>query len=152
MLALIRPHDIDLALFVHVGGAMILVGGLLTAATVATVGWRDDSSALRRFSYKTLLAVALPGWIIMRAGAEWTYTKEHLNDLPSDPTWIGIGFTMADIGGLLLLVALIVGGIGMWRTRQGKGGDGLLRASAVIAGLLVVAYAVAVWAMGAKPS
>jgi hypothetical protein len=151
VLASIRPNDIDLALFVHVAGAMLLVAGLLTAAVAGFVGWRDEAPTLRRFSVMTLLAVALPGWIVMRVGAEWTYSKEHLDSLSSDPVWLGLGFTIADGGGALLLIALIVGGIGMRRSRQGKG-DGLLRASGAIAALLVVFYAVAVWAMGAKPS
>jgi len=151
VLASIRPHDIDLALFFHVGGAMILVGGLFTAACATIVGWRDESQRLRRFAVMTLLAVALPGWIVMRAAAEWTYSKEHLNDLPSDPTWIGIGFVVSDIGGLLLLIALVLGGVGMRRSRRGEG-DTLLRTSGAIAAILLVAYAVVVWAMGAKPS
>ena len=152
MLASIRPHDIDVALFVHVAGAMILVGGLLTAAAAAIVGWRDESGRLQRISYLSLLAVALPGYIVMRVGAEWTYSKEHLGDLPGgDPTWIGIGYATADIGALLLLIALVVGGIGLYRARGG-GGGGLLKASAVIATVLVAAYVVAIWAMGGKPS
>jgi len=151
VLGAIRPHDIDFALLIHVAGAMILVGGLVTAAIASIVGWRDVSPALRRFSVMTLLAVALPGWIVMRIGAEWTYSKEHLGDLPKDPTWIGIGFGLSDVGGLLLLIALVLGGIGIRRSRRG-GGDALLRASGAIALVLVVAYAVVVWAMGAKPS
>lgn len=147
MLAATRPNDIDLALFVHVLGATILFGGLVTAASAGLIGWRDESPRLRRLAAMTMLAGALPGWIVMRIGAEWTYSKEHLDSLTDDPTWLGIGFTTADIGGLLLLIALVVGGIGYARGR-----DGLLRASIVIAALLVVVYAVAVWAMGAKPS
>lgn len=151
MLGIVRPHDIDLALFVHVAGAMVLVGGLLTAGLAGILGWRGDAATLRRFSVMTLLAAALPGWIIMRIGAEWTYSKENLDSLSSTPTWLGIGFSLADIGGALLLVALVLGGIGLRRSTQGKG-DALLRASGAIAAVLVVAYAVAVWAMGAKPS
>jgi hypothetical protein len=151
MLAAVRTHDVDLALLVHVAGAMVLVGGVVTAAIAALVGWRDESPRLRRFAVMTLLAAALPGWIVMRAGAEWTYSKEHWSSAPSDPTWLGIGYGVSDIGGLLLLIALILGGVGMRRSRQG-GGDGLLRASGGIAAALVVIYAVAVWAMGAKPS
>jgi hypothetical protein len=147
VLAAIRPDSVNLALLVHVAGAMVLVGGLVTAAAAALVGWRDSGVALQRFSYLTLAAVALPGWIVMRIGAEWTYSKEHLDALPSDPTWIGIGFGTSDAGGLLLLIALIVGGVGL---RRGSGG--LLRASAVIATVLVAVYVVTVWAMGAKPS
>src|SRR5262245_24595611 len=149
MLAAIRPHDVDLALFVHVLGAMVLVGGLITAATAGLVGWRDETARLRRFSYMTLLCVALPGWIVMRAGAEWIYTKESWDKIPDSatPTWLGIGFSLADIGGLLLLIALVLGAIGYRRKT-----DGLLKAASVISVVLVAAYIVAVWAMGAKPS
>ena len=146
-----RPHSWDLALLVHVFGAMVLVGGLLTAAAAGIIGWSDESGALRRLSYWTLLAVAFPGWIVMRLGAEWIASKEGLNNLPSDPTWLSIGFMTADGGGVLLLISLIVGGIGVRRMRTG-GGGGLIKASSVIATVLVAAYVVTVWAMGGKPS
>jgi hypothetical protein len=150
MLAAIRSNGLDFALLVHVFGAMLLVGGLVTAAGAGLIGWRDEGNALRRFSYFTLLAVALPGWIVMRAGAEWIYSKEHWGDVPdsAQPSWLGIGYLTADIGGLLLLIALILGGIGV---RRG-GGGGLLRASTVLSVVLVAAYVVAVWAMGGKPA
>jgi len=151
MLAAIRPHDIDLALFVHVTGAMVLVGGLVTAAGAGILGWRDTAPGLRRFSALTLFAAALPGWIVMRAGAEWTYSKEHLGDLPSTPTWVGIGYGTSDIGGILLLIALVLGGIGVRQARSG-GGTALLRASTALAALDIVIYVVAVWAMGGKPA
>ena len=130
---------------------MVMVGALVTAVAAALVGWRDESGALSRLSYKTLLYAALPGYIVMRVGAEWVYAKEHLDDLPDDPTWVGIGFITSDAGGLLLIIALILGGIGLRRSRSG-GGQGLLKASSVIATLLVAAYIVAIWAMGAKPT
>jgi hypothetical protein len=151
VLASIRPDTVNAALLVHVVGAMVLVGGLVTAATASLAGWRDHGVTLQRFSYKTLLLVALPGWIVMRAGAEWTSSKEHLDALPSDPTWIGIGMGTSDAGGLLLLIALVVGGVGLRRARNG-GSTGLLKAGGIIATVLVAAYVVAVWAMGAKPS
>jgi hypothetical protein len=150
LVASIRPDDIDLALLVHVTGAMILVGALVTASAATVAGWRDDAATLRRLSYKTLLFVALPAFIVMRVGGEWTYAEENLDDQP-DQAWVGIGFITSDLGGILLLLALILGGIGLRRTRSG-GGRGLLQASGVIALLLVAIYVVAVWAMGAKPS
>jgi hypothetical protein len=146
-----RSDSISLALLVHVAGAMVLVGGLVTAAAAAIVGWRDEGIALRRLSYWTLLAVAFPGYIVMRIGAEWVASKEHLNNLPNDPTWLGIGYATADLGGLLLLIALILGGIGLRRSRNG-GGGGLLKTSSVLATLLVAVYVVTIWAMGAKPT
>jgi len=153
MLAAVRPHSWDLAVFVHVLGAMILVGGLVTAAGTGLLGWRDTSGALRRLSALTLFAAALPGWIVMRAGAEWAYSKEGWDKVPDklQPTWLGIGYFTADIGGIVLLVALVLGGIGMRRARSG-GGTRLLRASTVLAAILIAVYAVSVWAMGGKPT
>lgn len=146
-----RSDSINFALLIHVAGAMVLMGGLVTAAGSALVGWKDEGFALQRFSYWTLLAVALPGYIVMRIGAQWTESKEHLDSLPDDPTWLGIGYITADGGALLLLIALILGGIGLRRSRAG-GGGGLLKASSVIATFLVAVYIVTVWAMGAKPT
>jgi hypothetical protein len=150
VLAAVRPDDVNLALLVHVVGAMALVGALVTSSAAAIVGWRDDAGVLSRLSYKSLLFVGLPSWIVMRVGAQWVYAEENLDDLPEDPGWVGLGFITAELGGLLLLVALILGGIGLRQSRSG-GGGGLLKASAVIATVLVAVYVIAVWAMGAKP-
>ncbi len=153
MLAAVRPHSWDLAVFVHVIGAMILVGGLITAAGAGIIGWRDQQASLRRLSALTLFAVALPGWIIMRLGAEWAYSKEGWDDLPDklQPTWLSLGYITADIGGIVLLVALVLGGIGIRRARSGNGAR-LLRASTALAAILIAVYVVSVWAMGGKPS
>ncbi len=144
-----RPDATSFALFVHVAGAMVLVGGLLTAAAATLIGWRDEAVALRRFSYRTLLAVALPGYIVMRIGAQWVQSEEFPDSY--DPTWLGIGYMTADGGAVLLLIALILGGLGLRKSREG-GGGGLLKASGAIATLLVAVYVVTIWAMGAKPA
>ena len=149
LLAAIRPDSWNWALLVHVAGAMILVGGLLTAGGAAALARRDDTGALVRFSYLTLATIALPGFIVMRAGAQWLYDKEGFTG-DDDPAWIGIGFGTSDLGALLLLIALVVGGIGLRRSRRG-GGHGLVRASGVIALVLLALYIVAVWAMAGKP-
>ena len=143
-----RTSSLDFPLFVHVLGAMILVGGTLAGATVLTFA-RGDTRSLR-LGYWSLLTVALPGYLIMRVGAEWIYSREHLGDLPDDPTWVGIGYAIADIGALVLLLALILGGIGMRRMRQDKGA-GFLRATLILSFVLLAAYVVAIWAMAGKP-
>ena len=86
----------------------------------------------------------------MRIGAGWISSKEGWDDLPDElvPTWLTIGFFVADLGGLI--VSLIVGGIGVYRLRQGKG-SGLLRATMVLSLVLLAAYLVAAWAMAGKP-
>jgi hypothetical protein len=150
VLAVIRPDSWNFPLFVHVFGAMILVGGLLTGASAITFA-RGDVRFLR-LGYWTLLAVALPGYIVMRIGAEWIYSKEGWDDLPDDaiPAWIDIGYIIADLGALLVLIALILGGIGVRRLRDGKG-QGLVKAAMIIAWVVLVAALVAVWAMSGKP-
>jgi hypothetical protein len=147
----IRPDEWNFPLFVHVIGAMILVGGLL-ACVVAIVRSRGEVSLLRT-GYFSLLAIALPGWILMRVGAEWIYSEEGWGDLPSsdEPAWLGIGYITADLGGVLLLAALICGWIGLRRLRDG-GGAGLLKAVNILSVIALVAYVVAVWAMGGKPN
>jgi hypothetical protein len=147
VLAAIRPDSWDLPLFLHVLGAMVLVGGLLTG--VAALALARGEARLLRLGYFSLLAFSLPGWIVMRAGAEWIYDKQGFTGR-DDPTWLGIGFAVADVGGLLLLVSLIAGGIGVRRLRRGDGAA-LLTTTAVLAVVVLVAYLVAVWAMGAKP-
>ena len=149
LLAAHRPTDWNFPLFVHVLGAMILVGGLLAGASLLTYA-RGDVRFLR-LGYWTLLLVALPGYIVMRIGAEWTADKEGLNEEGVDtPTWLDIGYGVADVGALLVLIALVVGGIGVRRLRDGKGA-GLLKATMVIAWLVLAAALVAVWAMAGKP-
>jgi len=149
VLALIRPDSWNFPLFVHVLGAMILVGGTLTAA--AALGLTRGDTRMLRVGYWSLLAVALPGYVLMRIGAQWIYSKEGLDDAPIEEAWSAIGFLVADAGALVLLVALIVGGVGMRRLESGRG-TGLLKATMVLSILLLAAYVVAIWAMSAKPS
>ena len=88
----------------------------------------------------------LPAYILMRGGAEWIGSKE---DVPDDVDWIGIGYSVADGGLLLTIIAAVLA----WRAaRRGAAGPGGLgRAVLVLAAVLIVAYGVAIWAMTAKP-
>ena len=149
VLATIRPDSVSIALFVHIVGAVTLVGGLVAAGTALAIGWRENAERSLRFGYRALLAAALPGWILMRIGAQWTVSRENLPD-NFDPTWLGIGYLTADLGGLLLLLSVIVGGIGVRRLSSG-GGAGLLKASTVLSIVLIAAYVVTIWAMAGKP-
>jgi hypothetical protein len=151
LLAVTRPTDWNFPLFVHVVGAVTLVGGILTCATF--LGFARGDSRLLRLGYWALLAVSLPGWIIMRIGAEWIYSKEGWDDLPEgidEPDWLGIGWIASDLGGLVLLVSLILGGIGVRRLGEGKGA-GLLKTVLVLSIVLLAIYVIAAWAMAGKP-
>jgi hypothetical protein len=149
LLAAHRPTDWNVPLFIHVLGAMILVGGLLAGASFIAFS-RGDVRSLR-LGYWTLLAAALPGYVLMRVGAQWLYSREGWDKLDSDPAWIVIGYIVADVGALFVLIALILGGIGVRRRKDGRG-QGLLKAAMVIAWIVLAAALVAVWAMAGKPN
>ena len=152
MLALIRPDSWNFPLFLHVLGAMTLVGCLVTAALAVVVGWRRDTVALTRVAFRTLALGALPAYIVMRIGAQWIYSREGF-DGKNDPAWLGIGYITADAGALLLLISILLTGLAVRRLRRAESETSALgRVGGVIALILVVAYVVAIWAMTTKPA
>lgn len=151
MLALIRPDSWNFPLFLHVLGAMTLVGALVTAACALVLGWRRDTVTLTRVAFRTLLVAGLPAYILMRLAAEWIRSRENYGG-DDDPAWIGIGYITADLGGLLLLISIILTGLAARRlTRTGSGTSTLGRVGGAITLVLVLAYIVAIWAMTTKP-
>jgi hypothetical protein len=150
--AAIRPDEQSLALLLHLVGATVTFGALLASATAIALA--RGETRLLRLGYFSLLLVALPGLILMRVAGEWLYRQQGWDDLPAqirDQDWLSIGFVVADWGGALLLLALALGGVGVYRLRSGNGAV-LLRATMVIALILIAAYVVAVWAMTGKPN
>ena len=151
VLAAIRPDEVNLPLFLHVLGAMLLVGTLFAVALATAIGWRrsDDAAGLTRFSLLTLLIGVLPSYILMRIGAQWTEAEQDYPD-DFDAAWIGIGYITADAGALLIIVSIVLSAIGLLRLRRGSGVR-FGRTVGVVSTLLLVAYLVAVWAMTVKP-
>jgi hypothetical protein len=153
MLAAIRPDIQDFALLLHLVGATVVFGALLTSATSLVLA--RGESRLLRLGYFSLLFVGLPGLILLRLAGQWLYQLQKWDDLPSQfaqPTWLDIGFIVADWGGILFVLALVLGWVGIHRLRTDRGGTLLLRATMVISIVLIVGYVVAVWAMTGKPS
>ena len=148
-LATVRPDEWNLPLLLHILGAMLLVGGLVAAATALLLGWRRDAYPYTRFGFWTLLLVAFPSWWLMRIAAQWIYAEEDFNE---DPAWIGIGFITSELGGVLLLITIILTGVGMRRLRDaGRDSSVLTRIGAVLTSLMLAMYVVAIFAMTAKP-
>jgi hypothetical protein len=150
-LAAIRPDDWNLALFVHVLGAMVMVGALVTAASYLFVARRGGALQSARVGFRALLYAALPAFIVMRAGAQWIADEEGLAD--SDAAWIGIGYTVSDLGGLLVIAATVAAGLAL--RRAGRTGTSAGRSASVAAwvvAVLIVAYLIAIWAMTTKPA
>jgi hypothetical protein len=132
-------------LFLHVLGAMTLVGALLAVVLVSAVAWRrPDLAVLRRAAWSGLIVVALPAYLVMRLAGQWIYSKEGFSG-DNDPTWLGIGFGVGDLGLLLLLVTI---GVAFWWRRGAKPVAG--RIVAVLSSLYLVLLAVAWLAMSGK--
>jgi hypothetical protein len=142
VLAAIRPDSWGLPLFLHILGAMLLVGALVLVL-VALAG-RD-----LRLGYRSLLLGVVPGWIVMRGAAEWIAEKEKVNDIHPTPKWVDIGYSIADPLLLLIIIATVCAGVAARRQQRG----GALRGTAlVLTGIMLVVAVVAIWAMSTKPT
>jgi hypothetical protein len=154
LLAAIRPHSWDFPLFLHVLGAMVMVGGFVLAITA--LGSSVRNGQVSRLAFRALVYGALPGFIVMRGAAQWIYSKEFPTPAhgpaPKDPGWVGIGFGVADPTLLFLLIAMLLTGLGLRRARRDGGGGGLLKAATVLIAVILVADLVAIWAMTTKPA
>jgi len=150
VVAAIRPADWELPLFLHVLGAMVLVGSLVLAFTYLVPAWRDGSLESVRLGYRTLLIAALPSFLVMRISAQWLASKEGVDD---DATWVTIGYMTSDQGLLILFAAALIAGMSLRRARQAgiTRADGPARAVTALVGLMLVAYVVAIWVMTTKP-
>jgi hypothetical protein len=150
VIAIVRPNDWELPLFLHVLGAMLLVGTLVVAVVALAGEWRArearDAIALRRLAFGTLLAGALPSYVLMRVGAEWIGSEENVDEL--DAAWVDIGYVIADLGLVVLIATTVVAWIAV---RRGGPGGPLSRIAAVLSAVLLAAYVVAVWVMTTKP-
>jgi hypothetical protein len=170
VLADIRPDSWNFPLFVHILGATILVGGVMTCA--GALAFAGGNVKQLRYGYWSLLFVGLPGLIVMRIGAAAIWHKYNPNHgffwaiFPhpgKDPGWIEIGGTIADLGGAGLVLALILGWFGIRRLEHGQDdflakipvvgkmeGALLLKGTLLISVLLLAGYILAVWAMAGK--
>jgi hypothetical protein len=145
-LAIIRPDEWELPLFLHVLSALILIGAVTLSLLALAGGWRSGSAQSARLAFRSLLYAVIPAWIAMRLTAEWLLDKEGLND-NTDLAWIDIGFMTAEPTFILLLIATVIA----WRRTKSDGPSIAGRIATGLIGFTLVAYLVALWAMTTKP-
>jgi hypothetical protein len=142
MLAIVRADSLNFPLFLHVLGATTLVGAVAATSILAATSQRWPW--LRRVALRTLIFVVIPSWLVMRLAGQWLDSKE---DIPGDPTWLGIGSIVGDLGLPILIVTAL---IGWWSTRRlDKRWPG--QTVAALTGVYLVALLVAMFAMSGKP-
>jgi len=151
VLGAIRPNDWEFPLFLHVLGALTLIGALtLTVALLFSV-WHGGSAAGVRLALRSLTLGVIPAWLVLRVSAEWIADKEGWSDLDEPPDWIGIGYLAGDAGFLLILVSTVLAWLATRKVRAEGTPTGTVRAAALLISLLLLLNLVALWAMTTKP-
>jgi hypothetical protein len=122
-------------LFLHVLGAMTLVGLVLGALVLSLAGQ----------ARRTLvsLLVSLPAWALTLGAAYWLEHDEGLGN--SNATWLGIGHGVLEPGLIVLLVAI---GAAYWWSRSGR--YAAARISTFAIAVYLVLLTVALLAMSGK--
>jgi hypothetical protein len=153
VIAAIRGSSVNFPLFLHVFGAMLLVGALLTAAIAIIASWRRGwtSTGLTRLGLWAVPIGVVPAYVLMRIGAQWTESREKLPKPVVDQTWLAIGYITADAGAVVILIATAIAIFGLRKLRSGSAAW-LAGAAGVLSVLLLAAYVVTIWAMSTKPT
>ena len=151
LLAAIRPNDWEFPLFLHVLGALTLIGALVLTTAMLFTAWRDASATNLRFAVRSLTLGVIPAWVVLRGSAEWIADKEGYSDLDDPPDWIDLGYMAGDIGFLLILLSTLLGWLALRKARADGSPSGTVRAAAILVSLLLALNLVALWAMTTKP-
>ena len=150
-LAVLRPDSWNLPLFLHVLGSTVLFGAVLTASMLsiaAVQGSAVRAPLFSRLAFRTAVFGVIPAWVLARVAGQWILDRET-DQIPGldNKGWVGVGFTVADGGVVVIVVLLVLGFLAMRRGGRGR----LTTAFAVVATIYLVALAVAWFAMSAKP-
>jgi NADH:ubiquinone oxidoreductase subunit 6 (subunit J) len=142
MLALIRPDSWDFPLFLHVLGAAVLVGAVATMVVLAVAS--NARPWLRRISFRTMLAVVIPAWLLMRLPGQWEDSRSSIGD---GEGWLDVGYIVGDAGVVFLILTTIVA----WLAARRPDRRWPARTVAVLAAIYLAALLVAMFAMSGKP-
>ena len=152
-LAALRPDEWDFPLFLHVLGAIVLFGAVASAVVLESASFSRAAPAaalLRRLAFRTTLIAVWPAFILMRVAAEWIRSKEFPGEAP-EPDWVGVGYIIGDGGVLVLLALTLCTWLAARQTKTDRPRPATVPIATGLAGLYLVALAVAWFAMTAKP-
>lgn len=142
MLAIIRPDSWNFPLFLHVVGATALVGSV--AATGVLAAASQKWPWLRRTMFRTVVAVVIPAWLLMRLPGQWEDSRSSIGD---GEGWLDLGYMVGDAGVLFLILSTIFAWVSVRKAERRWPGRVVLG----LAGIYFVALLVAMFAMSAKP-
>ena len=142
-----RPDEFNLALFVHVLSALVLIGAVGFSLFALGGIWRGGAESWR-LAYRAIVWVTIPAWFAMRISSQWILDKEGLED--AELEWIDIGFATSEPSLVLLIIAGVIARVKSRRpegTRAGWGG----RIATGLVSTALLAFLFALWAMTTKP-
>jgi hypothetical protein len=134
----------DFQIYLHVLGATALFGSTVCLVVLAAASRsRAEPRPLAFGAFATILAVAIPAWLLTLVFGSWTKSKEGW---PSGLAWLDLGQGIADAG---LLVLLVSAGLSFaWLRRPATAW--LPAALGLLAAGYTVALGVAWWVMTTK--
>ena len=151
--AIIRADELNLPLFLHVLGALALIGTLAVAIALLISAHRHPSVDTLRQAFRALTLGVIPAWVLLRGSAEWIADKEGFNEVDEPPDWIGVGYITTDLGLVLIVISTVLAWLSLRKAREGEaGGSARMRVATGLITLLVVLNVVALWAMTTKPT
>jgi hypothetical protein len=153
VLASLRPDSWDFPLFLHVLGSILLFGGLASAIVLVAASLPrpvPTAHLLRRLGFRTMLFVVWPSFIMMRLSAEWIRSKEFPSGA-AEPDWVGVGYIVGDSGVIVLLALTLCSWLAVRQTTADRPRPLTAALTTGLAGLYLIALAVAWYAMSAKP-
>ena len=150
LLAAHRPTDWNFPLFLHVFGAMVLVGGLLTGASILAFARGDTASPSRVLRLARGRAARLGADAHRRRVDQLEGGLGRPPGEVDEPSLARHRVVSADVGGMILLVPSLSAESAS--TGSEGQGAGLLKATLILSFVLLAAYVVTVWAMAGKPS
>lgn len=152
-LAALRPDEWDFPLLLHVLGAIILFGAVSGAAILESTSFSRTAPTavlLRRLAFRTTLVAVWPAFVLMRIAAEWIRSKEFPSGAP-EPDWVVVGYVIGDAGILVLVGLTICAWLAVRQTSDARPRPATATIATGLAGLYLVALAVAWFVMTAKP-
>jgi hypothetical protein len=150
VLGAIRPNEWEFPLFLHVLGALTLIGALALTVALLFSAWRGSAASVR-LALRSLTLGVIPAWVVLRGSAEWIADKEGYADLDDPPDWIDIGYLAGDAGFLLILISTLLAWLATRKVRAEGTPTGTVRAGALLISLLLLLNLLALWAMTTKP-
>ena len=143
-LGAIRPGEWDVPLFLHVFGALALIGTLALTSTFLFAAARDGSTANLRLALRSLTLGVIPAYLVLRSAPNGSPTRRATPTSTSRRPGSASATCAADLGFLLIVISSLLGWFALPPGRVADGEDARQavegrRVASILIALLLVA-------------